>query len=314
MESCLKCGGQVPSGAKYCATCGAPRGNAAPHEGAPAAVRHHSLSLMWVGITVVAFALGGSLSALILRPAPKRSPAKQAVSRAPAKSPNAAMAGLPPGHPHVNLPAGHPSLPNTSQVSAIVIEAEKQAAKQPDDIAAWNRYGDLAMRFAMFNPANYQKAHNAFDHVLQLDPDNSDALRGIGDVYYDTRQYAKAIDAYNRYLRGNPDDSRVLTDLGTMYLSQHNGVEAIKEYRMALARKSDFFPAQFNLVVAYLLIKDKTHARDALLKARVIAPDGAARTRIDEMIATVDEHKALTDSSPSTGAEWTPSSAQTLPQ
>jgi len=314
MEPCLNCDSHVPSNAKYCATCGAARVSATHHEGPRAAVRRRGVTLGWVGITVVAFALGGSLSALILRPSRTRPPTSQGAARAPAEPPKAIMAGLPPGHPQVNLPSGHPGLPNISQVSAVVIEAEKQAAQKPQDIAAWNRYGDLAMRFAMFNPANYQKARDAFDHVLQLNFDNSDALRGIGDVYYDTRQYAKAIQAYNRYLRKNPDDSRVHTDLGTMYLSQHNGAEAIKEYRIALTRHSDFFPAQYNLVVAYLLLKDNAHAREALLRARALAPDGAARTRIDEMLAKVDEHTAKTDTSHLTGAGWAPSSTPILPQ
>ncbi len=269
---------------------------------------------MWVGITLAAFALGGSLSALLLRPSPKRAPTSQLVARMAAEPLQGNMANLPPGHPRVNLSGSHLGLPNTVQVSAVVIEAGKEAAEKPQDIAAWNRYGDLAMRFAIFNPATYQKAHDAFAHVLRLDPGNSDALRKIGDVYYDTREYAKAIDAYNRYLRKNPDDSRVLTDLGTMYLSQHNGVEAIKEYQKALARKADFFPAQFDLAVAYLLNKDDAHAREALIKARSIAPDEAARSRIDEMIAKVGEHAARTGTPHFTGAKWTPSNTHPVPQ
>lgn len=203
---------------------------------------------------------------------------------------------MPPGHFEPRLPSGHPA-PGHAQMSAVIVEAEKQAARNPKDIAVWNRYGDLAMRFAIFNPANYRKAQDAFTHVLALDPGNREALRGIGDVYFDTRQYQNAIQAYRRYLRGNSDDTRVRTDLGTMYLSEHQEKQALKEYRLALAYSPDFFPARFNAAVAYLLLKDYTKARAALVKARTVAPDSGTRTRIDEMIATVDQN-SLRDSGP----------------
>jgi cytochrome c-type biogenesis protein CcmH/NrfG len=93
------------------------------------------------------------------------------------------------------LPAGHPGLTPSPAVDALVVKAQKQAERNAAVVEAWNRYGDLAMRFAMFNPANFEKARDAFAHVLKLDPYNREALRGIGDVYFDLRQYPKAVDA-----------------------------------------------------------------------------------------------------------------------
>ncbi|HLH78637.1 MAG TPA: tetratricopeptide repeat protein [Candidatus Binataceae bacterium] len=200
--------------------------------------------------------------------------------------------GLPPGHPAVAMPRNHPALSDRAQIGAVVLQAEKQAERHPDDVTVWNRYGDLALHFATFNPADYEKARHAFAHVLTRDPANRQALRGLGDVDFDTRHYPSAIEAYQRYLREQPDDSSVLTDLGTSYLSQHNCVQAIKEYRAALIHSSDFFPARFNLAVAYLLQKDNANARDALIKARAVAPDESARTRIDEILAQVDQNAA----------------------
>jgi hypothetical protein len=81
---------------------------------------------------------------------------------------------------------------------------------------------------------------------------------------------------------------------------------------MALAHKPGFFPAQFNLAVAYLLLKDHANARDALERARVLAPDAAARARIDEMLAQVGE-STVPAGHPS-GARWQPATAETLLQ
>jgi Flp pilus assembly protein TadD len=314
MDSCLNCGEKLSSDAKFCAACGTQRGTTVRREGPLSPAPGREISSLRVGVIVGAFVLGGAVTAALLGAwrTPVAAPHLAKPSRA--QAPNSRIAGLPPGHPQVRLPPGHPGIPNMSQVSAVVIEAGKQAERSPTDIAAWNRYGDLAMRFAMFDPANYKKARAAFIHVLALDPGNSDALHGIGDVYYDTREYSKAIDVFNRYLRKHPNDDRVRTDLGTMYLSRHNSAAAVKQYQIALMHQANFFPAQFNLAVAYLLLNENARARDAFSRARAIAPDGAARTRIDEMIAKIDGNTDQHGTKGSSDPGWSASGAKTLRQ
>jgi tetratricopeptide (TPR) repeat protein len=174
---------------------------------------------------------------------------------------------------------------------ALVAKAEKQAQARPKDIAVWNRLGDVAFRSAAFDPANDDKAREAFAHVLELDPDNLDALRGLGNVSFDQRRFDQAIAAYQHYLGRKPKDVQVLTDLGTMYMAQHNSHEAIARYAAALALEPQFFPAQFNLAVAYLMLNDNPHAREALARARALAPGDAARTRIDLLLARMDSNE-----------------------
>ena len=309
MNFCSQCNSESPADARFCPACGTRLGDAEP----AAATTHASRAALrspWFVLAVGAFALGSALTAGLMalsKSPPGRQPA--------ASGPNSQLtAAMPPGHPAFHLPGGHPGLSQNPGNDAVVTKAEKQAQQNPKNIDAWNRYGDLAMRFAMFNPADYPKSQAAFAHVLHIDPDNREALRGIGDIYFDLRQYSNAIDAYSHYLRINPDDSQVLTDLGTMYLSQHNNAQAIKEYRMALMRRSDFFPAEFNLGVAYLLLKDNQSARDALVKARAIAPNGPARTRVDEMLARIDQRTAMADARHGTDARSVSSSEQTPPQ
>jgi tetratricopeptide (TPR) repeat protein len=314
MESCLNCGERLTSDAKFCAACGTRRGEASAREIPWTASPRRGGSALRALVIASSFVLGGALTAAVLGALHLRHPANHVTRPSRLEKPNSPIAGLPPGHPAVKLPTGHPGMPDTSRLNAVVAEAGKQAERSPKDIGAWNRYGDLAMRFAMFDPANYRKARAAFVHVLELDPGNTDALRGIGDVYYDTRQYSEAIDAYNRYLSVHKDDIRVRTDLGTMYLSQHNSAEAVKQYRMALVQNANFFPAQFDLAVAYLMRNDDARARDAFSKARTIAPDLAARTRIDEMIAKIDDKTVKSDTGGGTGSDWKTSNAKTVRQ
>src|SRR5208282_4989002 len=238
-----------------------------------------------------AFLLGGVLTWMFMA-AGKHDRSQVAVQptiqgRAPTV--NAEASGMPPGHSVPSLPAGHPMVRGPARTTiALVGKAEKQAQGRPKDIAVWNRFGDVAFRSAAFDPANYDKAHEAFTHVLELDPDNLDALRGLGNVCFDQRQFDKAIATYQHYLRVKPGDVQVITDLGTMYMAQHNSHEAITRYHAALALDPRFFPAQFNLAVAYLMLNDNPDAREALSRARALAPGDAARTRIDALLARID--------------------------
>jgi tetratricopeptide (TPR) repeat protein len=297
MGDCSQCETPFAMGAKFCAACGNRVDVAGadefwrPSDSRP---RRVGLSVSWMAAVSGAFLLGGVLTWLFMaagkhdRSQVAMQPAIQ--GRAPIL--NAEASGMPPGHPALSLPAGHPMVRGPDHAtSALVAKAEKQAQTHLKDIAVWNRFGDVAFRSAAFDPANYSKASEAFAHVLELDPDNLDALRGLGNVYFDQRQFDKAIAAYQHYLRRKPADVQVLTDLGTMYLAQHNSHEAIARYDAALALQPGFFPAQFNLAAAYLMLNDNPNAREALSRARTVAPGEAARTRIDALLARVESNE-----------------------
>ncbi len=301
MSGCLQCGAPLAVGAKFCAACGNPVDAAGAGElkrtdnGRP---RRVSATASWIAAVIGAFLLGGGLTALFM--AGSRPGGRQVAMRAPspARAPSIAPSGMPPGHPSRALPEGHPLVRGPAGVGGLLAKAEKQAQAHRKDIAVWNRFGDVAFRSAAFNPADYDKAREAFAHVLQLDPDNLEALRGIGDVYFDRHQCNRAIDAYRRYLEHKPNDARVLTDLGTSYLYQHNPHQALKEYGKALAVTPDFFPAEFNTAVAYLLLNDSAGANAALEKARPLAPDSAARMKIDQMMAKLASRSTNADTEP----------------
>jgi tetratricopeptide (TPR) repeat protein len=292
----------LPAGAKVCAACGNLVDAAGANEfrrAGDSRPRRGGFSASSIAAVSGAFLLGGALTWLLMAGG-KHDRSQVVVQRTiqgPAPTLNANASGvIPPGHSTSSsspaLPASHPMVRSEIHAaSTLISKAEKQAQARPKDIEVWNRFGDVAFRSAQFDPGNYDKAHEAFAHVLVLDPDNLDALRGLGNVCFDQRQFDKAIAAYQHYLRLKPKDVQVVTDLGTMYMAQHNSHEAIARYDAALALDSGFFPAQFNLAVAYLVLNDKPDAREALSRARALAPGDAARTRIDLLLARIDSNE-----------------------
>src|SRR5208337_825338 len=127
-----------------------------------------------------------------------------------------------------------------------------------------------------------------YGHVLRLDPENLEALRGIGNLNYDRQKYDEAIAAYEHYLKHKPDDPDVQTDLGTMYLYTGNPDQAILRYKKAISLKPDAFEAWFNMGVAYAAQNNAAQARAALQQALKAAPDQDSKSRVKEMIAKLE--------------------------
>ncbi len=289
MRFCPQCGTSVVSGAKFCVGCGDPLAATAAGLG-PAAAQGaaagpspraatsvpatHPITPAFVWVFTGILVAGLSVATLIARRMPqnRRNPAGAAAA-------GGGLQNLPPGHPEVV------QLPAEARKFIEQIQAKAQAA--PNDVAAWDRLGDVAERAATLDPSYGATAEGAYGHVLKLDPDNLDALRGIGNVDYDRHRYDEAIAAYEHYLDRRPDDPRVRTDLGTMYLSSSNPDLAEVEYKKVLSSHPKFFEAYFNLGVAYAEQDNKPAARSSFQRARALAPDDQTRGEIDRMLAAV---------------------------
>jgi tetratricopeptide (TPR) repeat protein len=295
---CPQCGASVVAGARFCVECGenlaAPNLTAgapgpapvpptgpqvAPTPPAPAAPAAGGL-VPFVAIFGGLLAIGVVVTLLIMRQTPVKSgPA----ATAPATAQTAGgenRAGLPPGHPKVQLP---------KEALDFIKKIEAKAKADPKDLAAWDQLGDVTLRASAFDPSYYKQASEAYAHVLKADPNNLDALRGIGNIDFDQRKFDEAIAAYEHYLTKKPDDPDVRTDLGTMYLSTNNADQAVVQYKKVLAKHPEFFEAAFNMAVAYGQMNRTEDARKALDLALKIAPDADSRNRVNQMMASLSK-------------------------
>ncbi len=299
---CVGCGTPLPAPAAFAAGAGSGAGSGAGGGGrgsgairpplasasGAAPVASH-FTPAFAAVFAAIFAIGLGAAALILRQQPLR---ERAAANAPAQT--GAAGNLPPGHPEVI------KIPDKAR--KFIDELQARAGAAPNDVAAWDRFGDAAERAAMFDPSYYPKAADAYAHVLKLNPDDLPALRGVGNIDYDRRHYDEAIAAYEHYLTRKPDDARVRTDLGTMYLSSGNPDVAIVQYKKVVTAHPDFFEAYFNLGVAYAEQENKPVARGYFQKARTLAPDDKARGEIDQMLATLGAQGAPGQSAAASGS------------
>jgi len=318
MRFCPQCGAPLMAGAKFCVECGRPiASGGASSAGEPASApapgsaasrvdalrRNMPITTAFVFVFVAITVVGLLAAAWIMLRTPEAVreqvasvPITAAPEASPPQSPDAATNGAGAVQPGVanpaaggtqngDLPAGHPRIELPTEARTFIDKIEKDAHAKPNDVVAWNKLGAVSMRAAMFDQTYYGRAEEAYGHVLKLEPDNLDALRGIGDIDYDKQHYDEAIAAYEHYLKRKPDDPEVRTDLGTMYLYTGNADQAIVQYKKAVAAKPAFFQAYYNMGIAYAQENKPAEAAATLKQAMTLAPDDTARKQVTDLIA-----------------------------
>ncbi len=279
---CPQCGKPTIDGANFCTACGARLSldgkNPASSEERAAPPRGRTLPtiarLSGPGIIVLSLylAVGLGLWVFVL----KTEPATPPVSGNTGQQATTGGSALPENHPQVSLP---------EEVAARITALADQANAAPEDAQAWRRLAEVQFRASQLDASYRSAALASYRKLFELDPTHLDALRGLGNVYYDLEEYQRSIEFYERYLAIEPDDPSVHTDLATMYLYTGQADRAIAAYRAVLAERPDFFQAHFNLGIAYQTKGLPELAAAALHKARGLTDNTDIHARIDQLAA-----------------------------
>ena len=273
---CPECGTPAIASAKFCTECGTSLGAAG------GTARPAGWQLTTAGLSVLAlFVVGGlGIWAAVLSPSPPTPGPGRVARTPPSQAPPQATA-------QADLPADHPKVPMQipAEVKTFIDDLAKKAAAAPKDVATWGRLAQVYYRSAQVDSAYYDDAKAAFEHVLELDEKNLDALRGLGSIHFELDEPSEAIATYEKYLALKPDDDTLRTALGASYVSAGDMEKGIAIFRDVIAKKPDAWPAHYYLGVAL----DQQGEHDAGLKsikqARALATEDGVRAQIDETLA-----------------------------
>jgi len=266
---CAHCGTKALAAAKFCTECGAALAGGA----AASAARRWQVTAAGSAVLTGFLAAGLAIWTLILSPGgPGAGPVRPG-----AAPPSASSAG---GGTKARMP-----LP--AEVVSFITDLAAKAKAKPDDIETWLKLALVDARAAQLDPTYQVDAVAAFQHVLDRDPKNADALRGLGNIHYDRDDHAKAIPIFERYLALRPDDASARTDLATMYLYAGDPARAIATYKDVIKRNPSFLQAHYNLAVTYHGQGDDRAALGELEIARGLASEDGVRKQIDDMIAAL---------------------------
>lgn len=186
-----------------------------------------------------------------------------------------------------SLPADHPPITLPDDVKRRVAEMAAKAEASPQDLGTWKELAQVQFRASQIDSSYRTAALTSYQHILELAPNDLEALRGVGNVYYDLEEYAKAIEYYQKYLALQPEDSATRTDMGTMYLYGGDPDRAIAEYQAVVAQNPTFFQAHFNLGIAYQEKGEREKAIQALTRAKEVTSSPEVRQRVDQILAQI---------------------------
>jgi cytochrome c-type biogenesis protein CcmH/NrfG/TolB-like protein len=121
----------------------------------------------------------------------------------------------------------------------------------------------------------YDEALAAYQEILKSDPNNVEALKGIGETYLKMKKGPEAVPALEKAYKADPD-RRTIINLGLAYAETGNYGKAIDTWDVLLAREPDSNIA--NLVKKQRLLatyKDASQqAKNALAQERALISSG----------------------------------------
>ena len=93
-----------------------------------------------------------------------------------------------------------------------------------------------------------------YKEILRKDPNNLQALIGIGNLYFDTNRDLLAIENYRKALAMDPTNANVRTDMAICYRRSGNPGQAVEELKRAISTTPRHAQSRYNLGV--ILIQD----------------------------------------------------------
>ena len=93
-----------------------------------------------------------------------------------------------------------------------------------------------------------------YKEILRKDPNNLQALIGVGNLYFDMNQDLLAIENYRKALALDSTNSNVRTDMAICYRRSGNPVQAVEELKKAISTTPRHAQSRYNLGV--ILIHD----------------------------------------------------------
>ena len=170
-------------------------------------------------------------------------------------------------------------------------KVQRNAEANPKDVDLQLKlgYAQVQEAYSTSNGELLMAAVQTFQKVLELSPENPDALLGLASLCLQNGIIDKALDYYPRYLAKRPDDIRAKTDYALVSFRADKFEEGKKLVDEILSANPDFFPAHMVMAFAYRMKGDLDGAKVQATKAKKFAPDETLAKEVDAFIAGLSE-------------------------
>ncbi len=152
----------------------------------------------------------------------------------------------------------------------------------------------LGMIHARSQPPDTTNAMAAYNSALQINPNDAETHRLIGDVFlFVQRRPLEAIPAYQAALRHNPNDAEAHRLLGQCFDQTNQPEQALTAYREAARLLPRSLPVQMNIGQLCLRLNRLQDAERAFVEALRIDPGSAAARHLLSQV--YERESRLTD-------------------
>jgi superkiller protein 3 len=125
--------------------------------------------------------------------------------------------------------------------------------------------------------------------LLRKNPDDSEVLAALGDLYFENSRYEKAIDAYERTLKVNPEDADSYNDLGLAFHYTQKSDRAVETLRKG-TEVDPSFPRVWLSLGFVLLANGRTEeAKEPLKKAADLEPRSEVGVEAQRLLGLIEK-------------------------
>ncbi|MGE3164127.1 MAG: tetratricopeptide repeat protein [Planctomycetota bacterium] len=157
----------------------------------------------------------------------------------------------------------------------------------------------LSDAIALHQAGQLAAAEIKYRGVLELQPDQPDALHLLGVMAHQRGDTDTALDLIQRSLAANDDQPRAHNNLGNVYSERSRYAEAVPCYQRATELAPDYARAHANLGKVLQALERSEEACAALTRALALAPEddgswatlGAAHAAVGNLLAAVNAYR-----------------------
>lgn len=133
------------------------------------------------------------------------------------------------------------------------------------------------------NAALVMEAAQVYHDILELQPENAQALWGLARLCLENGVFAKAKEYYQRLLIIEPENMALKADYAVALLKSGEPSGASILLEEVISKDEKNFPAQVALALAYRELGRMAQAEEAEKKALLLSPDAEARGRTAQL-------------------------------
>ena len=144
----------------------------------------------------------------------------------------------------------------------------------PEESANGRDVAELSQQgYQLLRERSYDEAIDRFETILEIEPDNSYALVGLGDIARKRGRHHDAVGFYQRCLEGDPDNAFALFGLADSYRSLRKYHEALAIWERYLEHDNENVTVLTRVADAYRKVRRKQRSRELYERVLELEPD-----------------------------------------